>query len=188
MLAGAADVKPDLLDLHLCARVIPSLRDERQFVMVKSYEARNYEDAVQYLRDHGFDVLDAPATNNRVFLKKTNVSAAIEKDAKSGEVKVFARPGYLIGGEISKLVDRGYQKFLKTTKTEVPATADHLQALHQFSEELHVATGVPVLYNESLGSVSDAYVYDRVQGRDVPEEQRKPRPWEKQKAKQKRPA
>ena len=129
MLAGTADVKPDLLDSHLCARVIPSLRDERQSVMVKTYEARNYEDAVQYLRDHGFDVLDAPATSNRVFLKKTNVSAAIEKDAKSGEVKVFARPGYLIGGEISKLVDRGYQKFLKTTKTEVPATADHLKAI-----------------------------------------------------------
>src|SRR5439155_2400060 len=77
MLAGAADVKPDLLDLHLCARVIPSARDERQCVMVKTYQARNYEDPGQYLRDHGFDVLDAPATNNRVFLKKTNVSAAI---------------------------------------------------------------------------------------------------------------
>jgi len=45
-----------------------------------------------------------------------------------------------------------------------------------------------VLYNESLGSVSDAYVYDRVQGRDVPEQQRKPRPWEPQKSKQKQPA
>src|SRR5205814_6381764 len=74
-----------------------------------------------------------------IFLKKTNVSAAIEKDAKSGEVKVFARPGYLIGGEISKLVDRGYQKFLKTTKTEVPATADHLKAIHQFRSEEHTS-------------------------------------------------
>ena len=146
--------------------------------MVKTYEARNYEDAVQYLRDHGFDVLDAPATNNRVFLKKTNVSA-IEKDAKSGEVKVFARPGYLIGGEISKLVDRGYQKFLKTTKTEVPATADHLKAIHQFSEELKEATGLPSLYNESIGTVSDSYHYDRVTDRDKPEAARPARPWQK---------
>ena len=184
MLAGTADVKPDLLDLHLCARVIPSARDERQFVMVKTYEARNYEDAVQYLRDHGFDVLDAPATSNRVFLKKTNVSAAIEKDAKSGEVKVFARPGYLIGGEISKLVDRGYQKFLKTTKTEVPATADHLKAIHQFSEELKEATGLPSLYNESIGTVSDSYQYDRVVDRDKPEAARPARPWQKPPKKQ----
>jgi len=49
-------------------------------------------------------------------------------------VKIFAYPGYLIGGEISKLVNRGYQQFLKTTKTEVPATADHLKALHDFAE------------------------------------------------------
>src|SRR5947199_8317429 len=146
-----------------------------------------YEEAVSWLREHGFDILDAPATKDRVFLKKYTCSAAIEK-ASEGVARLFARPGYLIGGEISKLVDRGYQKFLKTTKTEVPATSDHLQALHQFSEELRVATGIPVLYNESLGSVSDAYVYDRVQGRDVPEDARKPRPWEKQKAKQKRPA
>ena len=155
--------------------------------MPKAIEARTFDEALAWLRENGFDVLEAPGTKNRVFVKKYNVSAAIEQD-EDGMVKLFARPGYLIGGEISKLVDRGYQKFLKTTKTEVPATSDHLQALHQFSEELRVATGIPVLYNESLGSVSDAYVYDRVQGRDVPEDARKPRPWEKQKAKQKRPA
>ena len=51
-------------------------------------------------------------------------------------VKIFAYPGYLIGSEISKLVNKGYQQFLKTAKTEVPATADHLKALQQFTEEL----------------------------------------------------
>src|SRR5919108_3907467 len=147
--------------------------------MLKTYTARNYEDAVQYLRDHSFDVLEAPATNNRVFLKKLNVSAAIEKDNKSGEVKVFARPGYLIGGEISKLVDRGYQKFLKTTKTEVPATADHLKAIHDFTEELKEAMGLPSLYNESIGTVSDSYQYDRVTDRDKPEPARPKRPWQR---------
>ena len=150
-------------------------------------ERPTYEDAVNYFRSNGFDVLDAPGTQNRVFVKKYNCSAAIQQD-EDGFVTLFAKPGYLIGGEISKLVDRGYQKFLKTTKTEVPATAEHLQALHQFSEEFRIATGIPVLYNESLGSVSDAYVYDRVQGRDVPEQQRKPRPWEPQKGKHKQPA
>jgi hypothetical protein len=143
-------------------------------------EKTSWEEALEYFRQHGFDVLEAPGTKDRIFLKKNNVSAAIEKDG-DGTVRLFARPGYLIGGEISKLVDRGYQKFLKTTKTEVPATADHLKALHEFGQELRVATGIPNLYNESLGSVSDAYVYDRVEGRDAPAETRPKRPWEAQK-------
>ena len=145
--------------------------------MSKTVQQRTYEDAVAWLRDHGFDILEAPGTTNRVFLKKYNCSAALQKD-ESGGVKIFARPGYLLGGEIAKLIDRGYQKFLKTTKTEVPATADHLKALHDFTEELKEALGSVSLYNESLGTVSDEYVYDRVKDRDLPETKRPKRPWE----------
>ena len=89
--------------------------------MPKAIEARTYEDALAWLRDHGFDVTEAPGTNGRVFLRKYNVSAAIQK-TDDDAVKIFAYPGYLIGSEISKLVNRGYQQFLKTSKTEVPAT------------------------------------------------------------------
>lgn len=149
--------------------------------MANTEQRRNYEDAVSWLREHGFDILEAPGTNNRVFLKKNNCSAAIEKD-DDGYVRVFARPGYLISGEISRLTDKGYQKFLKTTKAEIPATADHLNALHGFTEELKEATGAPSLYNESLGTVSDSYTYDRVEGRDEPLPARKPRPWQKPEA------
>ena len=145
--------------------------------MANKPSQRTYDEAVNWLREHSFDILDAPGTQNRVFLKKLGVSAAIEK-ADDGTTRVFARPGYLIGGEISRLIDKGYQKFLKTTKTEVPATADHLKAIHQFSEELREAMGAVSLYNESLGTVSDRYVYDRVQGRDLPESQRPKRAWE----------
>ena len=145
--------------------------------MAKNISEKSYDDAVAWLRDHGFDILEAPGTQNRIFLKKLNVSAAIEKTADGG-VKVFARPGYLIGGEIAKLIDRGYQKFLRTTKTEVPATADHLSAIHQFTEELKEATGLPSLYNESLGTVTDNHVYDRIEERDKPASQRPKRPWE----------
>src|SRR4029077_19440215 len=95
--------------------------------MSKAVEARTYEDALAWLREHGFDVLEAPGTNGRVFLRKYNVSAAIQKTAEDG-VKIFAYPGYLIRSEISKLVNRGYQQFLKNSKTEVPATAEHLKA------------------------------------------------------------
>ena len=145
--------------------------------MSTKLEQRTYDEAVSWLREHGFDLIEAPGTAGRVFLKKYNVSAAIQKNGVDG-VKIFAYPGYLIGSEISKLVNRGYQQFLKTAKNEVPATADHLQALHKFSEELKEALGLPSLYNESLGTVSEAYHYDRIQDRDKPQADRPKRPWE----------
>ncbi len=147
--------------------------------MANQPAAKTYDDAISWLRDHGFDLLEAPGVQNRVFLKKNNCSAAIEKTDDG--VKLFAYPGYLIGGEIAKLTNRGYQQFFKTTKTEVPATADQLTALHQFTEELKEAIGAPSLYNESLGTVSENYVYDRVQNRDEAPAQRPKKPWEKKK-------
>jgi hypothetical protein len=145
--------------------------------MATKIEQPTYEDAVAWLREHGFDLIEAPGTTGRVFLKKYNVSAAIQKNGNDS-VKIFAYPGYLIGGEISKLVNRGYQQFLKTAKTEVPATADHLKALHQFAEELKEALALPSLYNESLGTVSESYQYDRIKDRDEPQVERPKRPWE----------
>ena len=145
--------------------------------MATKLEHKTYEDALSWLREHGFDVLEAPGTTGRVFLKKYNVSAAIQKDGADG-IKIFAYPGYLVGSEISKLVNKGYQQFPKTSKTEVPASADHLKALHSFSEELKEALGLPSLYNESLGTVSESYQYDRIVDRDKPQTERKKRPWE----------
>lgn len=155
--------------------------------MAKTKDKPTYESAVDWLRNHGFDVLEAPGVQNRVFLKKNNVSAAIEKDEEGG-IRLFARPGCVIRGEIARLVDRGYQKFLKTTKGEIPATAEHLAALREFNEELRAATRIPTLYNEAIGSVSDAYVYDRIVDRDKPASQRPARPWEEEEAKTKKPA
>jgi hypothetical protein len=154
--------------------------------MAKKIKPKSFEGAVSWLREHGFEVTEAPGTGGRVFLKKYNVAAAIER-APDGGVKIFAYPGYLLGGEISKLVDRGYQKVLKTTKTEVAATADHLTALHEFAEELKEGCGGISLYNESLGTVSAEYKYDRVRSRDLPEDERPKRPWQKT-ARTKRPA
>lgn len=145
--------------------------------MTKAIEARTYGEAVTWLRDHGFDVTEAPGTNGRGFLRKYNVSAAIQKTDDDG-VKIFAYPGYLIGSEISKLVNRGYQQFMKTSKAEVPATAEHLKALQSFAEELKLGLGLPSLYNESLGTVSDSYHYDRIKDADKPAVDRPKRPWE----------
>ena len=145
--------------------------------MATKVEQRSYEEALNWLRDHGFDLIEAPGTQGRVFLKKYCCSAAIQKNGDDN-VKIFAYPGYLIGSEISKLINHGYQQFLKTAKTEVPATADHLKALQQFTEELKEGLGLPSLYNESLGTVSESYQYDRIEDRDKPKAERRKRPWE----------
>jgi hypothetical protein len=145
--------------------------------MAKTIETRTYEEALAWLREHGFDLTDAPGTTARVFLRKNNVSAAIQKTPEDG-VKIFAYPGCLVGSEISKLVNRGYQQFLKTSKNEIPATADHLKALQGFAEELKLALGLPSLYNESLGTVSESYHYDRIENRDKAVPDRPKRPWE----------
>lgn len=81
-------------------------------------------------------------------------------------MQLLARPGWLLNGEISRLMDRGYQKFLKTSHLEIPATAERLRAIHEFTEELNNATGATSLYNQSLGTTSDVYEYDRVKGRE----------------------
>lgn len=146
--------------------------------MAKNVKTRSFEDTSAWFRDHGFDVMEAPGASGRVFLKKYQCSAAIER-ADDGGAKIFAYPGYLINGEISKLVDQGYQKVLKTSKATFPATADHLKALHEFSEELKEGLGGISLYNESLGTVSEAYMYDRVRDRDLPEAERPKRPWQR---------
>ena len=163
--------------MHLIRRAQAGKERLKLSAMAKTIEARTYEEALAWLRDHGFDVTDAPGTNGRVFLRKYNVSAAIQK-RPDDTVKIFAYPGYLIGSEISKLVNRGYQQFLKTSKTEIPATADHLKALQSFSEELKEALGLPSLYNESLGTVSESYHYDRIENRDKAPVDRPKRPWE----------
>jgi hypothetical protein len=82
-------------------------------------------------------------------------------------VALAVAPGALIGGRVARLLDRGYQKFLKTADFELPATAGQLEAIHRFSEELKILTGAVDLYNEALGTTSDLYEYDRLKGREA---------------------
>jgi hypothetical protein len=48
--------------------------------MAAKVEEKTYEEAVQWLRDHGFDLIEAPGAQTRVFLKKYNCSAARIRD------------------------------------------------------------------------------------------------------------
>ena len=64
-------------------------------------------------------------------------------------------------------MDGGFQKFFQTPSGKrQPATADELKALHAFEEDLKEGLGEESYYNDSLGTVSAFYLYDRVKDRD----------------------
>ena len=133
-----------------------------------------FDDASTWLRSHGFTLTpDSGVT----ILRKSGCTAAIMPTADGG-AKLTAYPSYMVGGEPAKLVNKGYQQFFQTAKLSVPATADVLKALHTFSEEIKEALAMTSLYNESLGTVSTSYAYDRIVDRDKPEADRAKRPWE----------
>ncbi len=137
--------------------------------MAKKISPRSFNDVLALLGGQRFDVAPAQEgakrTPNAVQVRKYGCAAEIAA-APDGSVEILARPGWLLNGEIARLLDRGYQKFIKTSKLEIPASADHLRSIHEFTEELNEAIGATTLYNEALGTTSNVYNYDRVKGRD----------------------
>ncbi|WP_035353189.1 hypothetical protein [Edaphobacter aggregans] len=137
--------------------------------MAKKTPQRSFNDVLSVLGGQRFDVAPAQDGAKRVpnaFQVRKFGCAAEIAPAQDGTPMILSRPGVLVGGEIARLVDRGYQKFFKTSKMEIPATADHLRSLHEFTEELKEALGATSLYNQALGTTSDVYHYDRVKGRE----------------------
>src|ERR1700738_2037236 len=131
-------------------------------LMAKKTPTHTFNDVLALLGGQRFDVAPAQEgakrTPNAVQVRKYGCAAEIAA-APDGTVEILARPGWLLNGEIARLLDRGYQKFLKTSKMEIPATADHLRAIHEFTEELNEAIGGTTLYNQALGTTSNAYNY-----------------------------
>ena len=148
--------------------------------MAKKTLSRSFNDVLALLGGQRFDVAPAQEgarrVSNAVQVRKYGCAAEIAT-APDGRVEIVSRPGWLMNGEIARLLDRGYQKFLKTSKFEIPATATQLQNIHQFSEELNLLTGGISLYNQALGTTSDLYEYDRLKGRETAEPAAH-RPWE----------
>ena len=138
-------------------------------LMTNKPPTRTFNDVLALLGGQRFDVAPAQEgarrTPNAVQVRKYGCAANIAA-APDGSVEILARPGWLLNGEIARLLDRGYQKFIKTSKLEIPATADHLRSIHEFTEELNEAIGGTTLYNEALGTTSNIYNYDRVKGRE----------------------
>ena len=146
--------------------------------MPKKVKPRSFDETVSWLRAHGSEVT---TSGGRTRVKK-GICAADLESTPEGTARLTGHAGVLLEGEIARLTDKGFQKFWKNSKRELPAMADQLKLVHHFAEELKEATNATSLYNESLGSVSDRYVYDRVVDRDNPETTRKKRAWEQDNA------
>jgi hypothetical protein len=136
----------------------------------------NFDQTLDTLRAHSFDVAPYAGVAGGMLVSKYG-AAAVLVPVKDAPAAFAVHPGALVRGEVARLLDRGYQKFIQTSQFEIPATASQLQAIHLFSEELRLFTGTISLYNESLGTTSDLYHYDRLKGRE-PGEHASARPWE----------
>ena len=147
--------------------------------MLKKQRKRSWDNVLSELRRLHFDVQPVSGVANQQRISKYGSAIVLEKADNEAGLRMAVRPGPVIGGEIAHLVDRGHQKFFHTSKAEYPATADRLKTLHNFVEELKTVTGSITLYNEALGTVSDAYLYDRVKGRDLPENERPTPAWDR---------
>jgi hypothetical protein len=145
-------------------------------MMARKSRNPNFDQTLENLRAHSFEVAPFAGVDGGVLVTKYGAGAVLVP-GQAAPVDFWERPGAVFGGQVARLLDRGYQKFLKTSQFELPATASQLQAIHLFGEELSQLTGAISLYNEGLGTTSDLYEYDRLQGREATEEVAA-RPWE----------
>jgi hypothetical protein len=128
---------------------------------------------LESLRQAGFTV--SPPAAGAVEVARRDFAAWF--DERQGALVPRGRAGVRLADELATLVDGGFQKFFRAPSgRQRPALASDLAGLHDFEEDLTELLGMESLYNESLGTVSTYYQYDRVQDRDrgVPK-----RVWEK---------
>jgi hypothetical protein len=123
----------------------------------------SFNERLDKVRGAGFTV--APPSAGTVRVSRDGIAADLEED--NGGVQIVSRAGVEMNGEIGALIDGGYQKLFRTPSgKQRPALAQDLKAIHDFEEDLKEALGEQSYYNESLGTVSTYYIYDRVANRD----------------------
>jgi hypothetical protein len=123
-----------------------------------------FDDHMAAARAAGFRVESAAGKTR---LERKGVAAVVER-GNEDVPRFIVRAGVVIGDEIGTLTDGGFQKFFTTPKGKrKPALAEELKAIQDFQEDLREAFHLTSLYNESMGTVSNLYLYDRVVGRDA---------------------
>jgi hypothetical protein len=148
---------------------IRALADWKVTVSRKSRNA-NFDQTLQLLREHAFSVEPSAEVEGGTLVSKDGVGAVLTPQAaaeiKSPPPLLAVAPGVLLRGQVARLLDRGHQKFFSTPQCELPASASQLRSIHLFTEELKQLAGIADLYNQSLGTTSDLYHYDRLKGRE----------------------
>jgi len=124
-----------------------------------------FEDHMSAARAAGFRTESIGGGKTRI--ERDGVACVAEPGP--GELpRIVERAGIVMGNEIGTLTDGGFQKFFVTPSGKrKPALAEELKAIQNFQEDLREALGLTSLYNESMGTVSNLYLYDRVEGRDL---------------------
>jgi hypothetical protein len=134
-----------------------------------------FEDQMSAARAAGFRTESAASGLTRI--ERNGVAATVQSAGPDGAVTFVERAGVVMGKEIGSLTDGGFQKFFTTPSGKrKPAQAEELKEIQNFQEDLREAMSLTSLYNESLGTVSNLYIYDRVEGRDRGDHSK---PWEK---------
>jgi hypothetical protein len=123
-----------------------------------------FEDHMSAARAAGFRTESIGGGKIRI---ERNGIAAVFEPGVDDVPRAVERAGVVMGKEIGTLTDGGFQKFFTTPSGKrKPALAEELKEIHNFQEDLREALNLTSLYNESLGTVSNLYLYDRVEGRD----------------------
>lgn len=132
-----------------------------------------FAEHLENLRAAGFQVQPGPQGTTMVTRHRLG---ALLKEGPDGRPQIVDT-GIVLGNELAVLTDVGFQKiFLAPSGKRTAALAEHLHALHDFREDLVELLGLESLYNESLGTVNEKHLYDRVAGRDTGAA---PRPWQR---------
>ncbi|MES1260100.1 MAG: hypothetical protein ABUS49_00080 [Acidobacteriota bacterium] len=129
---------------------------------------KTFDDYLSAARAAGFQVESA---GGKTRIGRDGIAAFVENGGTDADGHVMprftVRAGVAVGDEIATLTDGGFQKFFVTPHGKrLPAQAHQLVAVQNFQEDLKEAFGMTSLYNEALGTVSNKYLYDRVEGRD----------------------
>src|SRR5579871_310925 len=131
-----------------------------------------FNERLEKLKQFGFKIESQGSGKAKV---SRNGIAAVIEDVPDQPPHVN-KAGLSMGDEIGLLVNVGYQQFwLTASGRRAAATAQQLKELHSFQEDLKEGLGLVSLYNESLGTISDLHLYDRVERRD---EGGAHKPWE----------
>jgi hypothetical protein len=138
--------------------------NEVMFFRTETAKKMGFQDYLNKAKEAGFTV--TAGGEGQAKISRKNV-AAIVQDVTGCPPKLAESPGIVVGTEIARLVDGGYQKFIMTPSGKKRAAlAADLYDVHNFEEDLRAAMEMPGTYNLSLGTVSNQYIYDRVEERD----------------------